>query len=144
MNQRDYMKLICPSYACNEAFARSAVGCFVAQLYLTLDELGEIRASVSEAVSNCTVHAYPNETGLITVQCLTLENGEVTIVVRDNGIGIEALDKAHKQICSVEGTERSGMGFEIMKRFMTKLSVTSKPGKGTAVYMTKKVKQKNK
>ena len=84
----NFMILEFPSKSSNEAFARSAVACFAAQLDPTLEELGDIRTAVSEAVTNCIVHAYPNELGIITLRCRILKDNVLDIVVKDKGIGI--------------------------------------------------------
>lgn len=137
MKYKNYMKLEFPSNDCNEAFARSAVACFAAQLDPTLDELGDIRTAVSEAVSNCIIHAYPCEPGIITLRCRILKDSTLDIVIKDRGTGISDLEQARKPMYTTCGSDRSGMGFTIMESFMTSFSVTSVPGKGTTVHMKK-------
>ena len=137
-----YMTLEIPSKSANEAFVRSAVACFVAQLDPTLEELGDIKTSVSEAVTNSIVHAYPDKIGRISVRCKLLKDNVVDIVVKDKGIGIEDLDKARMPMYTTGGTDRSGMGFTIMESFMTTFHVTSKPMKGTMVHMRRKLQRK--
>jgi len=138
----NYMTLEFPSKSCNEAFARSAVACFAAQLDPTIEELGDIRTAVSEAVTNCIVHAYPDELGVITVRCRILKGQTLDIVVKDKGIGISDIDQARKPMFTTGGTERSGMGFTIMESFMTNLDITSEPGKGTTVHMRRKLQRR--
>jgi len=138
----NYMILEFPSRSCNEAFARSAVACFAAQLDPTLEELGDIRTAISEAVTNCIVHAYPGTIGNITLRCRILKDNTIDIVIKDKGIGIENIDAAMRPSFSTGGADRSGMGFTIMESFMTDLEVTSKPGKGTTVHMRRKLIRK--
>ena len=135
----NYMILEFPSKSTNEAFARSAVACFAAQMDPTLEELGDIRTAVSEAVTNCIVHAYPNELGMITLRCRILKDNVLDIVVKDKGIGIPDTEQARKPMFTTGGAERSGMGFTIMESFMTSFDVTSEPGKGTSVHMRRRL-----
>lgn len=128
-----------PSYSVNEALARSVVACFAAQLDPTLDELGDIKTAVSEAVTNCIVHAYPDTIGTIVVRCRILAESTLDIVVRDKGKGIDDIARARAPMYTTGGDERSGMGFTIMESFMHELKVTSKPQKGTTVHMQRKI-----
>ena len=138
----NYMILEFPSKSSNEAFARSAVACFAAQLDPTLEELGDIRTAVSEAVTNCIVHAYPGKLGLITVRCRILKDSVLDIVVKDRGVGIQDIDQARRPAFTTGGADRSGMGFTIMESFMTSFTVSSEPGKGTAVHMRRKLQRR--
>jgi stage II sporulation protein AB (anti-sigma F factor) len=138
----NYMILEFPSKSTNEAFARSAVSCFAAQMDPTIEELGDIRTAVSEAVTNCIVHAYPKELGIITVRCRILKDHVLDIVVKDRGIGIPDLEQARQPMFTTGGMDRSGMGFTIMESFMTSLDITSVPGKGTTVHMRRKLARK--
>ena len=138
----NYMILDFPSKSTNEAFARSAVAAFAAQLDPTLEELGDIRTAVSEAVTNCIVHAYPKGYGLITMRCRILKDGMLDIVIKDKGIGIADLEQAKRPTFTTGGSDRSGMGFTIMESFMTSFQVTSKVGKGTTVHMRRKIQRK--
>ena len=131
MKFENYMSMEFPSKSTNEGFARSAVACFAAQLDPTLEELGDIRTAVSEAVTNCIVHAYPDGIGVISLRCRILKDNTLDIVIKDKGVGIKDLDMARKPMYTTGGTERSGMGFTIMESFMTSFSVTSVPDKGT-------------
>lgn len=142
MKFENYMSLDFPSKSTNEAFARSAVACFAAQMDPTLEELGDIRTAVSEAVTNCIVHAYPNGLGLISIRCRILNNNILDIVIRDRGVGIEDLEKARKPMYTTGGADRSGMGFTIMESFMSDFSVVSKVGKGTTVHMRRKLQRR--
>ena len=96
MKFENYMILEFPSKSCNEAFARSAVACFAAQLDPTLEELGDIRTAVSEAVTNCIVHAYPDGLGLISLRCRMLKDNVLDIVIKDRGVGIADIDQARR------------------------------------------------
>ena len=138
----NYMILEFPSKSANEAFARSAVACFAAQLDPTMEELGDIRTAVSEAVTNAIVHAYPDALGIIMVRCRILKDKTLDIVVKDKGIGIPDLEKARRPMFTTGGADRSGMGFTIMESFMTTFEVTSEPGKGTTVHMRRKLNRR--
>ena len=138
----NYMILEFPSKSANEAFARSAVSCFAAQMDPTIEELGDIRTAVSEAVTNCIVHAYPNELSVITLRCRILKDHVLDIVVKDKGVGIGDLQQARQPMFTTGGMDRSGMGFTIMESFMTSLDITSQPGKGTTVHMRRKLARK--
>ena len=142
MKFENYMILDFPSKSTNEAFARSAVACFAAQLDPTMEELGDIRTAVSEAVTNCIVHAYPEQLGMITVRCRILKDNTLDIVIKDRGVGIENVEQARKPMFTTGGAERSGMGFTIMESFMTSFTVTSVPGKGTTVHMRRKLQRR--
>ena len=135
----NYMLLEFPSKSTNEAFARSAVACFAAQLDPTMEELGDIRTAVSEAVTNAIVHAYPNALGIITVRCRILKDYTLDIVIKDKGIGIRDLEQARRPMFTTGGADRSGMGFTIMESFMTSFEVISAPDKGTTVHMRRKL-----
>ena len=138
----NYMILEFPSKSSNEAFARSAVACFAAQMDPNLEEINDIKTSVSEAVTNCIVHAYPDAMGIITLRCRILKDNILDIVIKDKGIGIPDLEQARRPAFTTGGSERSGMGFTIMESFMTNLEVTSSPGKGTTVHMRRKIRQR--
>ena len=139
MKSENYMELKFPSKSANEAFARAAVACFAAQLDPTLDELGDIKTAVSEAVTNCIVHAYPDELGEIVLKARILPDSVLDIVIKDRGRGIEDLEKARTPMFTTGGADRSGMGFTIMESFMTEFRLTSAPGKGTTVHMKRKI-----
>ncbi len=138
----NYMILEFPSKSCNESFARSAVACFAAQLDPTLEELGDIRTAVSEAVTNCIVHAYPNTYGTVTLRCRILKDNVLDIVVKDKGIGISDIEAAKKPMFTTGGSDRSGMGIPIMESFMTSFELTSEPGKGTTVHMRRRIQRR--
>lgn len=138
----NYMILEFPSKSTNEAFARSAVACFAAQMDPTLEELGDIRTAVSEAVTNCIVHAYPEKLGIITLRCRILKDNILDIVIKDKGVGIQNLEQARQPMFTTGGADRSGMGFTIMENFMTSFTVTSVSGKGTTVHMRRRLQRR--
>ena len=138
----NYMILEFPSRSCNEAFARSAVACFAAQMDPTMEELGDIRTAVSEAVTNCIVHAYPDTYGTIMLRCRILKDNVLDIVVKDKGVGIPDTEAARRPMFTTGGADRSGMGFTIMESFMTNFEVISQPGKGTTVHMRRKIQRR--
>ena len=105
-------------------------------------ELGDIRTAVSEAVTNCIVHAYPEKLGNITLRCRILKDNVLDIVVKDRGVGIADIEQARRPTYTTGGAERSGMGFTIMESFMTNLEISSKPGKGTTVHMRRKLQRR--
>lgn len=125
------------SRSSNESFARAAVAAFVAQIDPTIDELADIKTAVSEAVTNCIVHAYRENLGMIYINVKLFENGTIAIRVRDKGCGIENVKKAMEPMFTTAGGERAGLGFAVMESFMNRLKVSSKVGKGTTVAMEK-------
>ncbi len=142
MKQLNYIKLEFPARSVNEAFARSAAAAFAAQMDPTMEELGDIRTAVSEAVTNAIVHAYPDSVGLVQMRLRILDGGMLEITVRDKGRGIPDVKKAMEPMWSTGGEERSGMGFTIMGSFMDGLRVRSAEGKGTVVTMKKRIRTK--
>ena len=128
-----------PSHSSNEGFARMAVACFAAQMDPTLNELEDIKTSVSEAVTNAIVHAYPETIGTVQIRVRICEDQTLEIAVKDRGRGIPDISRARQPMFTTGGEERSGMGFTIMESFMDKLTVKSVPGRGTSVHMKKKL-----
>ena len=139
MNAVNYIKLELPSKSTTEAFARMAAAAFAAQLDPTMEELGDIKTAVSEAVTNCIVHAYPDKLGRVSMRMRILEGGVLEISVRDWGRGIDNVERAMEPLFTTGGEDRSGMGFTIMSSFMDKLRVRSAPGKGTTVTMRRMI-----
>ncbi|MDR0905382.1 MAG: anti-sigma F factor [Oscillospiraceae bacterium] len=139
MKEINGVKLEFTSKSANEGFARAAVAVFASQLDPTLDELNDIKTAVSEAVTNCIVHAYPDEIGKILVRAKLFSDNSVEIVVRDWGLGIPDVDAAREPMFTTGGEERSGMGFTIMESFMDRLRVRSAAGKGTTVTMRRTI-----
>ena len=140
MRVSNYIKLEFPSKSVNEGYARSAVAAFAAQLDPTMEELGDIRTAVSEAVTNAIVHAYPDSVGTIWLKARIVDDDLLEITVRDKGRGIPDVDQAMQPLFTTGGEERSGMGFTIMESFTDRLKVRSSPGKGTAVTMTRRIR----
>ena len=136
----NYMILEFPSRSTNEAFARSAVSCFAAQMDPTLEEIGDIRTAVSEAVTNCIVHAYRDTIGKISLDAKCYDDRTVKITVTDHGVGIPDVKKAMEPLYTTcPDEDRCGMGFSIMQSFSDKISVLSKPQKGTKIVLTRKL-----
>lgn len=137
------MRLTFLSRSTNEAFARGAIASFVMSLDPTIEELTDIKTAVSEAVTNCIVHAYREELGRIYIQVRILQNQVVQIKIKDKGCGIPDIEKAREPLFTTapEG-ERAGLGFAVMESFMDKLRVTSKVGAGTIVTMEKKMSRR--
>lgn len=134
------IKCVFPAYSRNEGLARSVVTSFAAQLDPSVSEVGEIKTAVSEAVTNCIVHAYREEKGNIEMVVRALESNVLYIKIRDKGCGIEDIKQAMEPLyTSAPEEERAGLGFAVMESFMDKVSVRSKPGKGTSVIMTRKI-----
>ena len=131
------MKVTFPSRSANEGFARAVVASFLSQLDPAVDELSDLRTAVSEAVTNCIVHAYPDSIGDITVQMRLFENGRTVVKVRDRGCGIEDVEQAMEPLFTTGGDDRSGLGFSVMDSFTDRLKVRSRKGKGTVVTMEK-------
>ena len=125
------------SRSCNESFARVAVAAFIAQLDPTVDELNDIKTAVSEAVTNCIVHAYRDSLGPIYLTAGIYDGGKIRIKVRDTGCGIEDIDRAMEPLFTTAGGERAGLGFAVMQSFMDGVRVHSTPGKGTTVTLNK-------
>ena len=135
----NYLKLQFYSLPQNQAFARDAVAAFCVDLNPSLAVLSDIKTAVSEAVTNCTVHAYRGNLGMITVEC-EIEDKSLHIKVSDTGRGIDDIEKAVRPFfTTLPGDERSGMGFTIMQTFMDEFKVNSIKGEGTVVYMTKQL-----
>ena len=141
-NGGNYIKIEFPAKSSNEGFARSAVAAFAVQLDPTLDELGDIKTAVSEAVTNAIVHAYPEEIGTVWLRARILDGDTLEIVVKDKGNGIPDVRKAMEPLFSTGGDDRSGMGFTIMESFTDQLRVRSQPGKGTVVTMRRRIRKK--
>lgn len=139
MNIENEVILKFPSKSKNEGFARSAAAAFAAQLDPTLDELGDIKTAVSEAVTNCIVHGYPDQIGIVTLRLRILPQNVLEITVKDAGRGIADVEQARQPMFTTGGEERSGMGITIMESFMNELRIKSAPNKGTTVRMRKRI-----
>lgn len=137
--KKDYFTLTFSSLSTNESFARSTVGVYALRLNPTVSEISDIKTAVSEAVTNCIVHGYPDSIGEITLEGY-VDDDILHINVFDYGVGIEDVNEALEPFYTTKSDdERSGMGFTIMKSFMDDVSVVSEKGKGTKVYMLKKL-----
>lgn len=142
-NIKNEMKMEFMGKSTNEAFARIAVAAFASQLDPTIEEIADIKTSVSEAVTNAIIHAYPNKEGIVKVRTILKEN-EIEIEVSDTGEGIENIEEARTPLYTTKSNlERSGMGFTIMENFMDELKVESIIGLGTKITMIKKIKKEN-
>ncbi len=140
---KNEMQLRFPSLSENERFARIAVSGFVSALDPTIDELTEIKTAVSEAVTNCIVHAYRDRVGEIRLTVKLFEDSRIYIKIQDRGCGIADIEKAREPLfTTAPDEERAGLGFAIMESFTDRLKVTSRPGKGTAVTMHRTLKTK--
>ena len=123
----------------NEAFARNVIASFILPLNPNLAELSDIKTAVSEAVTNCIVHAYCEKLGKIYISGEITNTNIIKIKIRDNGCGIENVDKAMEPLFTTVGGERAGLGFAVMQSFMDSIRVRSKVGKGTTVFLSKKI-----
>lgn len=130
------------SRSANEGFARTAIAAFAAQLDPTLEEISDIKTAVSEAVTNCIVHAYKEGIGKIYITCEICEGSILRIRIKDNGCGIENVEKAMEPLFTTVGGERAGLGFAVMQSFMDSIRVRSVVGRGTNVVMCKKISPK--
>ncbi len=134
------MQLRLPALSVNEGVARAAVAAFCAQLDPDVTELADIKCAVSEAVTNCIVHAYRQGKGMIYITVMILQGRTVRVVVRDEGCGIADVEQAREPLFTTDAVnERSGMGFTVMESFMDRLHVRSREGKGTVVIMSKQI-----
>ena len=127
------------SRSANEGFARATVAAFAAQLDPTLEEINDIKTAVSEAVTNCIVHAYRERLGKIYISGEITNTNIIKIKIRDNGCGIENVEKAMEPLFTTVGGERAGLGFAVMQSFMDDIRVRSVVGKGTTVTLIKKI-----
>ena len=132
-------KMQLPAKSSNESFARVSVGAFVAQLDPLVEEISDIKTAVSEAVTNCIVHAYKDNSGDIFISAKILSDNRVMVRIRDKGCGIPDVKKAMEPLYTTGGEERAGLGFAVMQSFTDKIRVTSKVGKGTTVTFYKQI-----
>ena len=136
MGYENEMKIEFDSRSCNEGFIRVAVSAFMTQLNPTLEEVADVKTAVSEAVTNCIVHAYDGKVEKITVSC-HIEGNALCLSVKDTGCGIPDIEKAMEPLFTTGGEERAGLGFAVMQSFCDSVRVTSTPGRGTSVTLTK-------
>ena len=138
------MKMTIAGYSKNESLARMCVAAFAAQLDPTIEEISDIKSAVSEAVTNCIVHAYPDKIGDISIQLRIVGKDSLYIKIKDGGVGIPDVKKAMEPLFTTSPeTERAGLGFAVMESFMDKLSVRSTVGRGTTVTMIKRLNGRN-
>ena len=143
MKMTNQVKFTFLSRSTNEGFSRAALAAFLAQADPTVPQLADIKTAVSEAVTNCIVHAYPEKMGWITLTAAIYEGGLVRITVTDRGVGIPDVGKAMEPLYTTGNPdERAGLGFAVMQSFMDKVKVSSTPGRGTRVTMTKRLEAK--
>ena len=134
--------LVFLSRSANEGFARAAAACFAAQLDPTLEEVNDIKTAVSEAVTNCIVHAYPDTIGKVSMRMRLFADNSLEIAVKDWGVGIENVERARTPLFTTGDENRSGMGFTIMESFMDAVKVRSAPGKGTTVILRRRLSRR--
>lgn len=128
------------SLSSNEAYARGVTAAFLARYDPTVPQLADLKTAVSEAVTNCIVHAYPDKIGPITMTAAIYEGGIVRITITDRGVGIPDIAKAMEPMFTTgDAEERAGLGFAVMQSFMDKVKVSSTPGRGTRVTLTKRL-----
>ena len=143
MKMTNQVKFTFLSRSTNEGFSRAALAAFLAQADPTVPQLADIKTAVSEAVTNCIVHAYPEQMGWITLTAAIYEGGLVRITVTDRGVGIPDVGKAMEPLYTTGNPdERAGLGFAVMQSFMDKVKVSSTPGRGTRVTMPKRLESK--
>ncbi|MBP5605481.1 MAG: anti-sigma F factor [Ruminiclostridium sp.] len=143
-HETNSMKMTIAGYSRNEGLARMCVAAFVSQLDPTVEEMNDIKAAVSEAVTNCIVHAYRDSIGEIDIKLKILGDDTLYIKISDKGTGIEDVEQAMKPMFTTcPGEERAGLGFAVMESFMDTLRVRSRPGKGTAVTMTRTIRRRS-
>jgi len=142
MKAKNKFSMILDSRSANESFARACVSAFAIQLDPTLDEINDIKTAVSEAVTNCIVHAYKESFGKIYINCELFEDNSIKIKIRDKGCGIANVEKAMEPLYTTIGGERAGLGFAVMQSFMDSIKVTSVKEKGTTVALTKKISRR--
>ena len=139
---KNTMKVTFPSRGANEGLARMLVAAFVTEADPTVEELCDIKTAVSEAVTNCIVHAYPDRIGEIYIAASLSENNLITIKVRDRGCGIADVQMAMEPLYTTGGSERAGLGFPVMQEPMAQVRVTPHPGGGTTVRLRRRLSQK--
>lgn len=137
------IRLTVDAKSVNEGFCRVAISAFASQLDPTIEELADLKTAVSEAVTNCIVHGYMEQSGKIYIIAQILDDNLMRIKIRDKGRGIDDLQKALQPLFTTGGEDRAGLGFTVMESFCDKLCVNSKPGKGTTVTLTKKITGKS-
>lgn len=144
MKAENTTKVRFESLSVNESYARGVAAAFLARYDPTVPQLADIKTAVSEAVTNCIVHAYPDRIGTVVLTIAVYPGREVHITVTDRGVGIPDIPQAMEPLFTTGNPEeRSGLGFAVMQSFMDKVKVTSKPGKGTKVLLVKHLSERN-
>ncbi len=143
-NSVNKVSIVFPSKSMNESYARSCAAAFLTPLDPTIDELSDVKTAVSEAVTNCIVHAYKDTVGAVSMTMCLGEKNEVEIIIKDKGCGIDDVSLAREPMWTSGGSDRSGMGFTIMESFMDSLTVKSVKGRGTTVKMKKRISVRGK
>ena len=133
MKVLNQLKMQISSKSSNEGFARASVGAYVSQLDPLLEDIADIKTAVSEAVTNCTVHAYKDAPGEIFITVKILTENKICVKIRDKGCGIEDVNQALEPLFTTGGEDRAGLGFAVIKAFTDKMRVTSHKGVGTTV-----------
>lgn len=144
MNVTNEFKLVVDSKSINESFCRMVVSAFAGPLDPTIEELTDLKTAVSEAVTNCIVHAYANTCGKIYITGQLLQDNIIKIKIKDNGLGIENIQKAMTPLFTTGSTDRAGLGFTVMQSFCDRVRVSSSVGRGTTVTLTKKINGRTK
>ncbi len=142
MKVLNQIKITADSKSINESYLRVAVAAFASQLDPTVAEISDIKTAVSEAVTNCIVHAYGDREGKIYITASICDNNQMIIKIRDTGVGIEDVPRALEPMFTTGGDDRSGLGFSVMECFSDKLRVSSRQGKGTTVTIYKMIRGK--
>ena len=142
MKKTNSMKLQFVSRSANEGFARTAVSGFLASLDPTVEELADIKTAVSEAVTNCIVHAYADRIGIVYIAADLYADGRVVIRIRDKGCGIPDVEQAMEPLFTTGGEDRAGLGFAVMQSLMDKVRVRSQVGKGTTVTLERRIESR--
>lgn len=144
MKMQNQVKITFASRSVNEGFARAALAAFLVQLDPTVPQLADLKTAVSEAVTNCIVHAYPDAIGPVTMTAALYAGGVVRITISDRGVGIPDIAKAMEPMYTTgDPSERAGLGFAVMQSFMDKVRVSSTPGRGTRVTLTKQLEARD-
>lgn len=144
MNVTNEFRLVVDSKSINESFCRMVVSAFANPLDPTIEELTDLKTAVSEAVTNCIVHAYANTCGKIYITGQLLQDNIIKIKIKDNGLGIENIQKAMTPLFTTGSTDRAGLGFTVMQSFCDRVRVSSSVGRGTTVTLTKKINGRTK
>ncbi len=144
MNVTNEFRLVVDSKSINESFCRMVVSAFAGPLDPTIEELTDLKTAVSEAVTNCIVHAYANTCGKIYITGQLLQDNIIKIKIKDNGLGIENIQKAMTPLFTTGSTDRAGLGFTVMQSFCDRVRVSSSVGRGTTVILTKKINGRTK